>query len=47
MKKGCRLQPPQKKKKNSFVYISWSWEKVLYDYQGSDVIVFLSLLLVV
>ena len=40
MKMGC-LQP--KKLKTPFVYAMWSWAKVLY-YQGSDVIMFLSLL---
>ena len=44
---GAPSAPPKKKMKYSSVYISWSGAEVLYDYQGSDVIVFLSLLLVV
>ena len=40
-------EPSTQKMKNVFVYTLWSWTTVLADYQGSDFIVFLSLLGVV
>ena len=37
-------EPSTQKMKNAFVHALWSWTNILADYQGSDVIVFLSLL---
>ena len=42
-------EPSTQKMKNAFVHTLWSWTNVLadYHYQGSDVVVFLSILGVV